>query len=134
MNTPLTLTRTFDPARMVTQGRRVVTVAPPAPVSGPTGKIPRVARLMALAIKLEGMIRDGTVKDQAEIARLGRVSRARVSQILALLNLAPDLQEELLFLEPTDRRRLILADLYPIAAEAKWSAQRTLWARLPLAK
>ena len=53
---------------------------------------------MALAIKLEGMRREGIIRDYSEVARLGHVSRARVSQIMSLLQLAPDLQEQLLFL------------------------------------
>ena len=58
--------------------------------------IPRVAKLMALAIKLDEMIRQGVVKDHAEIARLGQVSRARVSQVMGLLNLAAGVQEKVL--------------------------------------
>jgi hypothetical protein len=134
MNTPLTVTRKLEVARVGVGGRQVVTIASPAPVLAPTVKIPRIARLMALAIKLDAMIREGTVKDQAEIARLGHVSRARVSQILSLLNFAPDLQEKLLFLQLTDGSLLILADLYPIVAEANWAVQRALWARLPLTR
>src|SRR5262249_54426918 len=46
------------------------------------GRLPRVARLMALAIRLEGLLRKGAIKDQADLASLGQVSRARISQIL----------------------------------------------------
>ena len=53
---------------------------------------------MALAVRFEQLVRDGVVADYAELARLGRVSRSRVSQIMSLLNLAPDIQEALLFL------------------------------------
>lgn len=35
----------------------------------------------------------------AELARLGRVSRARITQIMDLLMLAPEIQEEVLYLE-----------------------------------
>ena len=52
---------------------------------------------MALAIRLDQLIRDGVVTDQAELARLGHVSRARLTQMMNLLNLAPDIQEALLF-------------------------------------
>src|SRR4051812_23529448 len=55
------------------------------------GAHPRVARLMALAIKFDGMIRDGVVKDYAELGRLGKITRARISQIMALTTLAPDI-------------------------------------------
>ena len=56
------------------------------------GRVPRVARLMALALRFDELIRSGAVKNQAELARLGHVSRARVSQIMCLLLLAPDIQ------------------------------------------
>lgn len=60
-------------------------------------RIPRVARLMALAIKFQEMIDRGEVKDYADLARLGFVTRARITQIMNLLNLAPQIQEGLLF-------------------------------------
>jgi hypothetical protein len=53
---------------------------------------------MALAIKLDALVRSGQVKDYAELARLGHVTRARMSQIMSLLKLAPDIQEAILFL------------------------------------
>jgi hypothetical protein len=65
----------------------------------PPAKVPRIAKLMALAIHFDQLIREGKVRDQAEIAYLGHVSRARVTQIMNLLNLAPEIQEELLFME-----------------------------------
>ena len=59
--------------------------------------IPRTTRLMALAIKFQDMVDRGEVRDYADLARLGYVSRARVTQIMNLLNLAPQIQESLLF-------------------------------------
>jgi hypothetical protein len=59
--------------------------------------VPRIAKLMALAIRFDQLIKEGIVKDQADLARLGQVSRARVTQIMNLLNLAPELQEHLIF-------------------------------------
>ena len=60
------------------------------------------------------------------------MTRARVSQILNLLYLAPDLQEALLFLPLTQRGRdpIILSDLMPIAAAFDWRKQRRLWRQL----
>jgi hypothetical protein len=100
----------------------------------PAGRVPRVSRLMALAIKVEGLIRDGVVKDYADVARLGGVSRARVSQITNLLLLAPDLQAQLLFLPAVLKGRdpVTLKDLQPIALTADWKKQRKLWAGLGL--
>jgi hypothetical protein len=75
---------------------------PGQPKSGPPSplRVPRLARLLALALKLDGLIRHGTIRDYATLARLGHVSRARISQVMVLLLLAPDIQEEILYLQP----------------------------------
>jgi hypothetical protein len=87
---------------------------------------------MALAHRVDGLVREGMVSGQAEVARLGCVTRARVTQIMNLLFLAPDIQEEVLFLPVIDRGRdrLKLFDLLPIAAEWDWAKQRKLWRKL----
>ena len=96
------------------------------------GNVPRVARLMALAIHFEGLLRRGEVRDYATLARLGQVTRARMSQIMDLLCLAPDIQEEILFLPRTVNGRdpITEQDLRPIAAIVDWHAQREAWRRL----
>ena len=78
--------------------RRTVAIArQPSDDSGGRS-IPRIARLMALAIRFDGLVREETIRDYAELARLGRVTRARMTQIMKLLDLAPDIQEQILFL------------------------------------
>jgi hypothetical protein len=67
--------------------------------SNVSNRVPRVARLMAVAIRLDQLIHDGTATDQAELARLGHVTRARLTQIMNLLFLAPDIQEQILQLQ-----------------------------------
>ena len=111
------------------RGRRKSAHAGSGGAETPTGRIPRVARLMALAIRFDQLIRDGVVADQAELARVGHVSRARLTQIMNLLNLAPGIQEEILFLPPTDRGRDAVTerDLRPITAITGWSKQRRMW-------
>jgi len=96
------------------------------------GRVPRVSRLMALAMRFDELIGSGQVTDYAELARLGHVSRARVSQIASLLGLAPDLQEEILFLPRTHRGRdpIQLRHLLPIAAIPDWGKQRSRWKSL----
>ena len=76
-------------------------------------------------------VRQGVVRDQTELARLAKVTQPRMTQILNLLHLAPDIQEELLHLprvkigkDPITER-----DLRPIAAEVDWGRQRELWRR-----
>jgi hypothetical protein len=84
---------------------------------------------MALAIQIEGLIRDGQLRDYAEAARLGHVTRARMSQIMNLLQLAPDIQEALLDLPLVTRGRdpVDEHDLRPIAAQPDWVRQRRMW-------
>ncbi len=96
------------------------------------GRIPRVARLMALAIRFNELIAAGEVRDYADLARLGHVSRARVTQIMNLLNLAPDIQEAILFLPETPQGTDPITErhLRPIAAEADWGQQRAMWGEL----
>ncbi len=100
--------------------------------AAPDGRVPRVSRLMALAIRLDGLIRDGVVADQAELARLGHVTRARLTQVFNLLSLAPDIQEAILFLPAIDRGRDEVTEkkLRPIAATPSWKKQRVLWTAL----
>jgi hypothetical protein len=96
------------------------------------GGVPRVARLMALALRFENLIREGRVADYSDLARLGHVSRARLTQIMNLLLLAPDIQEEILFLPPRRRGRdpIRLARLQTIALTWNWTKQRRLWKTL----
>ena len=73
------------------------------------------------------------VKDQAELAKLGHVARARVSQIMRFLNLAPDIQEAILTLPAPENGRDPVTErqLRPVAAVLDWPKQRKLWAAFP---
>ena len=104
------------------------------PDQGNAARVPRVSRLMALAIRFGDLMRSGEVTSYAELARLGRVTRARMTQVMALLGLAPDLQEEILFLSRTvkGRDRVQLRHLLPIAALSDWRQQRALWKAINL--
>ena len=96
------------------------------------GRVPRLSRLMALALRFDELIRSSQVTDYAELARLGHVSRARLSQIASLLGLAPDIQEEILSLPRTLKGRdpIQLRHLLPIAAIPDWRKQRSRWKSL----
>jgi hypothetical protein len=93
------------------------------------GRVPRAARLLALALRFEELLQNGTVANYVELARLGRVSSARISQIMNLRWLAPDIQEALLFWPPVahGRARLTLAHLQRVAAALDWPTQRQRW-------
>jgi hypothetical protein len=92
------------------------------------GAIPRIARLMALAIRFEGLQREETIRDYAELARLGRVTRARMTQIMKLLDLAPDIQEQILFLPAI--KGLNERNLRPLARRIDWDEQRRLFHKI----
>jgi len=104
----------------------------PAPATVLDGTVPRLSRLMALAIRFDRLLRDGVVKDYAELARLGQVTRARLTQIMNLLNLAPDIQEDILFLPPVAGERAVICErqLRAVAKAADWRKQRNTWADL----
>ncbi|MEK6674494.1 MAG: hypothetical protein AABZ47_02440 [Planctomycetota bacterium] len=112
--------------------REIVSGKKPAKAELPVGSIPRVARLMALAIRCEELVRRGEVTDYAELARLGHVTRARMTQIMNLLNLAPDIQEEILFLPRTTHGRDPIGerDLRPITTVVDWGIQQRKWREL----
>ena len=99
------------------------------PEAVPMGRVPRISKLMALALHFERLIKDGEIADYVEIARLGQVSRARVTQIMNLLLLAPDIQEEILFLPRTSSGRDVIREamVRPIAGVLDWSKQRGVW-------
>jgi hypothetical protein len=99
-------------------------------VEGSAGSTPRISRLMALAISFDQSIREGAVADQAELACLGHVSRARLTQIMNLLNLAPEIQEDILSMTFAVRGRDPISERHvrPIAATPSWKQQKSAWA------
>src|SRR5581483_5981106 len=94
-------------------------------------RIPRITRLMALAIKLQEMIERGEIQDYVDIARLGYITRARASQIMNLLNLAPQIQERLLFLEVNSESSWMTEhNLRTVARSTLWRDQNAALAAL----
>jgi hypothetical protein len=123
-----TLTLTWDGRG----GREGNHEGPASAVSIASARVPRLARLLALAWHIDGLVRSGTLASYAAAARLGHVSRARLSQILSLLNLAPDVQEQVLFLQHPRRGRapLVLRHVLRVAAVLDWPEQRRRWRQL----
>jgi hypothetical protein len=82
--------------------------------------------------RFEQLVDSGEMRDYADIARLGRVSRARVSQILKLLALAPSIQEYILFLPPRipGQPRITERDLRQVVKETGWDRQRKMFGHL----
>ena len=98
----------------------------------PTGRVPRISRLLALAYHCRDLVRSGAVINQSELAYFGQISTNRMKQIMWLDNLASDIQEEILFLPPTTHGRdpIKEADLRPIAKTFDWNEQREMWIEL----
>ncbi|MCL4823901.1 MAG: hypothetical protein KJZ57_06740 [Anaerolineales bacterium] len=126
------MTTVVRPIHFVRRGRRTKAVSVPdaAPEALPN-RVPRVARLMALAIHFDGMLRKGVVADQSALAQICEVTQPRITQIMNLLHLAPDIQEEILNLQPvsTGRDPVTERDLRPLAALLSWAQQRSVWKR-----
>lgn len=93
----------------------------------------RAARLLALAHDIQSRIESGEFKDYAEVARHHELTRARLTQIMNLLLLAPDIQEEILAMEAEPGRETISArDLRKVLRSMDWGEQRRKWADLYL--
>jgi hypothetical protein len=113
-------------------GRRKMSTTPPKPKVERKPRIPHIAKLMALAIRYDKLLRDGTVADTVELAELCHVSQPRITQILNLNHLAPDIQEDLLHLPAvaTGRDPIHEQMLRPIKAEISWEKQREMWSNI----
>lgn len=90
-------------------------------------RIPRIARLMALAIKFQDMVDRGEVRDYADLARLGFVTRARLTQIMNLTLLAPEIQEEILDHHPEKRPSVNERHIRRVVTAADWFEQKRRW-------
>lgn len=110
--------------------RRIRTGPKPKPAVVAEGRVPRVARLLALAIHCEELIRTREIEDYADLARLSKVTRARATQVMSLLHLAPSIQEEILHLPLVESGRDPITErkLRPVVIERDWAKQRELWA------
>ena len=93
-----------------------------------TGLVPRVARLLALAHRIDAMIATGQLRDLADAARVLGLTRARVTQVMNLLLLAPTIQEAILELPPTTARDTVTErSLRRIVAAPLWERQTMMW-------
>lgn len=117
------------------RGTRKVMKEGPSPKPESPGSVPRISRLIALAIHMQDLVDKGEVTDYADLARLAHVSRARVTQIMNLLHLAPDIQSEILFLPPTNGGRPLIRErmVRPIAVVPDWRKQHRMWRELKTA-
>jgi hypothetical protein len=100
-------------------------------------KLPRITHTVARAILFEEAIAAGEAADFSDLARLTAMTRERVSQVMRMTWLAPDIQEEILCLPPVRRRRtcaVSVPEVEVIAGEVLWDDQRNSWLKLKQAK
>jgi len=112
-----------------------VSFAPPmrAPkLVEPQGRVQRVTRLLALAHRIDALVAAGELRDLADAARVLGLTRARVTQLMNLLLLAPELQLAVMELPLTVNGRDTVTErsLRRIVAEAVWEQQLALWRQL----
>ena len=97
----------------------------------PVGRVPRISKLMALAIRYDQMLNDGVVQSQTELAELLHVSQPRMTQIMNLLHLAPEIQEEILMQQETMSGQAITEhNLREIISSSSWNEQVMKWKRV----
>jgi hypothetical protein len=98
----------------------------------PRGRVPRIARLLALAHHFQELLDTGVIRTQMELAALTKLTTARITQIMNLLILAPDIQEEILFMPPVIRGGTPVTEktIKPVLQSLVWSEQRERWAAL----
>lgn len=107
------------------------TTAPPPPPRPPARRPAHVAKMLALALHLAASIERGLVADQAAVARKLGLTRARITQLLDLTLIAPDVQAQILALEVVDGREpLRERQLRPVVAAGMWPQQRAVWRML----
>jgi hypothetical protein len=127
-NTAMMVTGKLHRARKG-HAKRFVETAPavPEPVRRPA----RVAVMLALAHKIQQAIDCGAIRDRAEVARRLGLTRARVTQLLDLIQLAPEIQEQILFAESVDGQEpMSERALRAVAHAGTWSGQRAIAAGL----
>ncbi len=112
--------------------RRLSASEPSGSPGASPGRLPRVTQVLALAIQFQDMIDRGDAHDYADLARLGCITRERMSQIMELVWLAPDIQREILEFPSTATSRFPVSEVAVrrIAGKLRWAEQRDLWASL----
>lgn len=131
----ITVTRTVEFKRG-RAGQKFMREATDKPPVRPVGRIPRVSRLLALAIRFDKLVREGRVGDQTALAQLAHVTQPRITQIMNLNHLAANIQEEVLYLPRVVSGRDPIHEkmLRPVCAEPDWRRQRKMWRQLTSGK
>ncbi len=114
------------------RGRKRIGREPKPRALAPQGHVPRISKLMALAIHFQDLLQDGVVEDQSDLARLAHVTQPRITQIMNVLLLAPEIQEEILHLPKVLEGKDPIHEklVRPVAAEVCFRKQSEMWTRM----
>ncbi|HLN02065.1 MAG TPA: hypothetical protein VK335_22435 [Bryobacteraceae bacterium] len=118
--------------RLHATGRPPGRTGPPDAPASRNGHLPRVTQVLALAIQFQDMIQRGEARDYADLARLGCVTRERMSQIMELVWLAPEIQREILEFPPTGGARFPISEVAVrrLVSDLSWEEQQRRWHEL----
>jgi len=98
------------------------------------GRVPVISRMMALAHFYDHLLKSRTIESVSDIGRLESVTQQRISQIMSLLLLAPEIQEFLLTLPTQEhgKKSLPTERLIQIARKVDFDVQSNLYEGLIL--
>ncbi len=112
----------FLPRKLQVQQERQAATATPRTYPA------RVARVLALAHSLQKRVTAGEFRDFATMARALGFTRARMTQLMDLVLLAPDIQAEVLDLRfPPGKQPICERHLRQVARTPIWIEQRARW-------
>ncbi len=113
--------------RQINRAPKKIAAAAESPAK--RGRLPRITQVLAIALQFQEMIDRGEIPRHADLARLGCISRERISQMMVLTWLAPDIQEAILRLPVVARACSQISEglLRSIARFARWEIQRSMW-------
>ncbi len=90
----------------------------------------RLCRTLVLAHQLKFLLKSRQFSSVLKLSKWLKLTYGRVSQVMSLLYLAPDIQEQILCSKGPWMQRLIENDVRMITQELVWERQRKLWQQL----
>jgi hypothetical protein len=88
---------------------------------------PLLRQNLVLAYQIQELFEKEKAKNLRQVGQWLHMTHARISQIMNLLFLAPDIQEEILFSDEGKVLRLTEHKIRKIPMEVNWAKQREMW-------
>lgn len=90
-------------------------------------KEPLLRQNLVLAYQIQELFDKEKAKNLGQVGQWLHMTHARISQIMNLLFLAPDIQEEILFSDEGKVLQLTEHKIRKIPMEVSWAKQREMW-------